>query len=483
MYHLTSKLTSKHLLVSTLLSRTTKSVAKRSSVAQQASVRYFSRSPFMGLVAQRGFSSQLPPHQKLEMPNLSPTMEKGNIAKWLKKEGDSIKPGDILAQIETDKATVDFEMQEEGYIAKLLFPEGAKDVKLGEVVAIVVESKEEVEKFKDYKPTAAAAQAAPKAAAPAAPAQAAPKQEAPKVAATTAPQGGRVFVSPLAKKTAEAGGLDLSGVQGSGPQNRIIKADVDAALEKAKSAPAPQIILPSFTGDASGFVDIQNSNIRKVIADRLSYSKQNIPHYYVTVAVQVDALMKLRARLNAVAKTKISVNDMVVKAASLACVRVPETNSSWLGEAIRRYRNVNMCVAVQTDFGLMAPVITNTHLKGLEDIAAEVKDIAARARENKLKPDELSGGTFTISNLGMFGVHNFSAIVNPPQACILAVSAAEKRVLVDEQAPKDSASPYKVGHVMNVTLSSDHRVVDGAVAAQWGQEFKKFIETPEYMLL
>ena len=174
---------------------------------------------------------------------------------------------------------------------------------------------------------------------------------------------------------------------------------------------------------------------------------------------------------------------MVIKAASMASVKVPETNSSWMGDFIRRFKNVNMSVAVQTDFGLMAPVITNTHLKGLEEIAAEVKDIAARARENKLKPDELSGGTFTISNLGMFGVHNFSAIVNPPQACILAVSAAEKRVVVDESAPKDSANPYKVAHIMNVTLSSDHRVVDGAVAAQWGQEFKKFIENPEYMLL
>ena len=203
----------------------------------------------------------------------------------------------------------------------------------------------------------------------------------------------------------------------------------------------------------------------------------------MTVAVNVDNLIKLRGKLNTVAKSKISVNDMVIKAASLACVRVPETNSQWLGEAIRKFNNVNMSVAVQTDFGLMAPVITNTHLKGLDEIAAEIKDIAARARENKLKPDELSGGTFTISNLGMFGVHNFSAIINPPQACILAVSAAEKRVVVDEAAPKDSVSPYKVAHVMNVTLSSDHRVVDGAVAAQWGLEFKKFIENPEYMLL
>ena len=184
------------------------------------------------------------------------------------------------------------------------------------------------------------------------------------------------------------------------------------------------------------------SNIRKVIAERLSYSKQNIPHYYVTVAVSVDNLLKLRGKLNAVAKSKISVNDMVIKAASLAAVKVPETNSSWLGESIRRYRNVNMSVAVQTDYGLMAPVVNNTNLKGLEEIASEIKDIAARARKNKLKPEEFVGGTFTISNMGMFGVHNFSAIINPPQACILAVSAAEKRVVVDESS-KDSANPYK----------------------------------------
>ena len=222
-----------------------------------------------------------------------------------------------------------------------------------------------------------------------------------------------------------------------------MKTDVEAALHAAQQAPATKkasIIIPEFSGQ---FQDTQVSNIRKIIAERLSYSKQNIPHYYVTVAVNVDQMIKLRGKLNAFAKSKISVNDMVIKAASLACVRVPESNSSWLGESIRKFKNVNMCVAVQTDFGLMAPVIQNTHLKGLEEIAAEVKDIAARARENKLKPDELSGGTFTISNLGMFGVHNFSAIVNPPQACILAVSAAEKRVVVDENAAKDSINPYK----------------------------------------
>jgi pyruvate dehydrogenase E2 component (dihydrolipoamide acetyltransferase) len=283
---------------------------------------------------------------------------------------------------------------------------------------------------------------------------------------------GRILASPLAKKTATEGNIDLKGISGSGPNNRIIKSDVDQA--KISKPAAPQIITPA----GSLYEDIPLSNIRKVIADRLCYSKQNIPHYYVTVSVNVDNLLKLRARLNAMAKTKISVNDMVIKAASLACVNVPETNSSWLGETIRRYKNVNMCVAIQTDFGLMAPTLFNTHLKGLEEIAAEVKDIAARARENKLKPDELQGGTFTISNLGMFGVHNFSAIVNPPQACILAVSAAEKTVIPDE-----ANKGFKVANLMNVTLSSDHRVVDGAVAAQWGQEFRKYIENPEFMLL
>lgn len=236
------------------------------------------------------------------------------------------------------------------------------------------------------------------------------------------------------------------------------------------------MIVPPVTPAGGEYDDIPLTNIRKVIADRLSYSKSTIPHYYVTVSVNVDNLLRLRTKLNATSKSKISVNDMVIKAASLACVNVPQTNSSWLGETIRQFNQVNICVAIQTDFGLMAPTLFNTHLKGLEEIASEVKDIAARARENKLKPEELSNGTFTISNLGMYGVNNFSAIVNPPQACILAVSAAEKLVVPSENG-------FKVSSMMNVTLSSDHRVVDGAVAAQWGQEFRKFIENPEFMII
>ena len=395
----------------------------------------------------------------------------------MKKEGDSIKPGDILAQIETDKATVDFEMQEEGYIAKLLFPEGAKDVKLGTVVAIIVDSMDDVSKFKEY----SAEGSAPKVEAPkkaeveqkrACPAS----MERPQSTPDSAAAGVRIIASPIAKKTAEESNVDLSKIQGSGPNNRIIKTDVESAKQTSAKPAPPKIQIPTTTGVE--FEDIPLTNIRKVIADRLTYSKTNIPHYYVTVSVNVDNLLALRTKLNGLTKTKISVNDMVIKASSLASVKVPETNSSWMGETIRRFKNVNMCIAIQTDFGLMAPTLFNTHLKGLEEIAAEVKDIAARARENKLKPHELQDGTFTVSNLGMFGVHNFSAIVNPPQACILAVSAASKVVVPDE-----ATNGFKVANVMNVTLSSDHRVVDGAVAAQWGQEFKKFIENPEFMLL
>jgi len=387
-----------------------------------------------------------------------------------------------LASIETDKAVVDFEMQEEGYVAALLYPEGAKDVELGKIVAVVVEKQADVAAFKDYK---AGAAAGPKQAATGAPQSAQPQAAAPKQTTSSAPTGGKIFVSPLAKRMAEEKGLALDQIKGTGPNNRIIAADVEEAQVKPKvaqeAAPkaaaalaAAKATLPSVS---AAYEDFENSQIRKVIAERLTYSKQNIPHYYVTIQVRVDALLALREKLNKHSTSKISVNDMVIKAASLAAKAVPATNSCWMNDFVRQFKNVDMSVAVQTDHGLMAPVIRNTNLKGLQQIATEIKDIAKRARENKLKPDELDGGTFTISNLGMFGVHNFSAIIKPPSACILAVSSAEKSVVVGD----DNA--FKVATLMNVTLSSDHRVVDGAVAAQWGQEFKKFIEHPELMLL
>ena len=285
-----------------------------------------------------------------------------------------------------------------------------------------------------------------------------------------------MFISPFAKKSAIEGGIDYSNVPGSGPGGRIIKADIDRAAASPPQARAPTQAPPA--GAMPAYEVKELSQVRKVIAARLTESKQTIPHYYNTFEVEVDKLLKMRARLNAHATAKVSVNDMLIKAAALACLRVPATNSSWQGDAILEYKSVDMSIAVQTDFGLITPIVRSADAKGLGAIAAEVKELAGRARENKLKPHEFQGGTFTISNLGMFGVAHFSAIINPPQACILAVGAAMKRVL-----PGESEGEFRVGHVVSATLSSDHRVVDGAVAAQWGIEFKKFVEDPELMLL
>eukprot|EP00347_Sterkiella_histriomuscorum_P007174 403349976 len=426
-------------------------------------------------------TGDLPSHMKLEMPNLSPTMEKGNIAKWLKKEGDHIQPGDVLASIETDKASVDFEMQEEGYIAKLLYPEGSKDVKLGQVIAIVVESKEDVAKFANYTTQETATQQQ-------APAQSQKQEPAedkrscpmsrerpqsePDSTLAGALSGGRVKASPLAQNVAKDSGINLNQVKGSGPDQRIIKADVIEAKSGQKKAPV-QV--------QSSYETIDVNDNRQKNAELLAYSKQNVPHYYVTVQVELDNLLKLRTQLNQFAKTKLTVNDLVLKASALAALKVPACNSSWMGDFIRYYKNVNLGVAVQTDNGYMIPVIREANKKGLDQIAAEVRDLSSRAREGKLRPEELEGATFTVSNLGMFGVQTFQTIVLPPQACILSIGVAEKKALVNEE--KGSEQKYRAGHVVNVTLSSDHRVVDGALAAQFGQEFKRFIEHPETLLL
>lgn len=428
------------------------------------------------------FFSSLPPHVKLQMPSLSPTMEKGNLAKWCKKEGEEVGPGDILAEVETDKATVDFEMQEDGYVAKLLVEEGTQDIQLGELVAILVENEEDIAAFKDYTPESdvGASEPAQEAAAPATPepAQATPTP-APAQTATPTPaapaqtaSGERVFASPFARKIASEEGVDLNTVQGTGPGGRIVAAD----LEGASSSPAQAFV--SSAPSSIEFEDIPVSQVRKVIASRLSESKDTIPHYYVTVEAEVDRLLELRAQLNNHSESKISVNDMIIKASSLASLKVPQTNSSWQGDFIRQYTNCDVSVAVSTERGLITPIIKGANQKGLETIAAEMKDLAARARENKLKLDEFQGGTFSVSNLGMFGVSHFSAIINPPQACILAVGGSQQRVL-----PGEGENQYRTANVLSVTLSSDHRVVDGAEAAVWGQHFKKYIETPELMLL
>jgi len=438
----------------------------------------------------RGFASNLPPHTEVGLPALSPSMERGNIAKWKKKEGDKIKATDVIAEIETDKATVDFEATEDVYLAKILFPDGSKDIPVGTPIAIVVEKQEDVQAFKDYK--GAAPQAAPQEA----PQKPQPKKEttpqpqtAPKAAPPPTPEPVRSGkwvpgappplrpggASDLAKATASSRSIDVNSIQGTGPAGRVIVADV---LEQKARAP-----VVSAPGGTAQYTDIPNSQIRKVIADRLTQSKQTIPHYYLTIDCRIDELSKLRAKLNDKGKGeyKLSVNDFVVKASALALRKVPEANSSWLGESIRRYSNVDINVAVNTDRGLMTPLIKDADKIGLVSINHAVKDMAERAKIGKLTPTELSSGTFTISNLGMFGIKHFSAVINPPQACILAVGSSEKRVVQNEEGGKEN--PYTVAEYISVTLSCDHRVVDGAVGAQWLQKFREYLEDPTKMLL
>ncbi|VVB00248.1 unnamed protein product [Arabis nemorensis] len=440
----------------------------------------------------RGFSSgsDLPPHQEIGMPSLSPTMTEGNIAKWLKKEGDKVAPGEVLCEVETDKATVEMECMEEGYLAKIVKAEGTKEIQVGEVIAITVEDEEDIGKFKDYTPSSTADATPPKAE----PAPAPPKEEKveqpssppePKASKPSAPPTeDRVFASPLARKLAEDNNVPLSSIKGSGPDGRIVKADIDDYLASGgKEATAKPSKATDGKVPALDYVDIPHSQIRKVTALRLAFSKQTIPHYYLTVDARVDKLMGLRSQLNTFQEAsggkRISINDLVVKAAALALRKVPQCNSSWTDDYIRQFKNVNINVAVQTENGLYVPVVKDADKKGLTTIGEEVRLLAQKAKENSLKPEDYEGGTFTVSNLGgPFGIKQFSAVVNPPQAAILAVGTAEKRVV-----PGNGPDQFNFVSYMPVTLSCDHRVVDGAIGAEWLKTFKGYIENPESMLL
>ncbi|KAK8503363.1 hypothetical protein V6N13_016624 [Hibiscus sabdariffa] len=441
--------------------------------------------------SRRGFASDagLPPHQEIGMPSLSPTMTEGNIARWLKKEGDKVNPGEVLCEVETDKATVEMECMEEGYLAKIIKGDGSKEIKVGEIIAITVEEEEHIAKFKDYSPSAADS-GAPAEKEPAAPP---PKQEPveqpvsspePKSKPASPPSEDRFFASPLARKMAEDHRVALSSIKGTGPDGHIVKADIEdylASRGKEVSAPTPKTKDGKL--EALDYVDIPHSQIRKVTASRLLFSKQTIPHYYLTVDTCVDKLLGLRSQLNSLQEAsggkRTSVNDLVIKAAALALRKVPQCNSSWTDDYIRQYNNVNINVAVQTENGLYVPVIRNADKKGLSSIAAEVKQLAQKAKENSLKPEDYEGGTFTVSNLGgPFGIKQFCAIINPPQSGILAVGSAEKRVI-----PGSGPEQFNFASFMSVTLSCDHRVIDGAIGAEWLKAFKGYIENPETMLL
>ncbi|KAJ0264007.1 Dihydrolipoyllysine-residue acetyltransferase component 2 of pyruvate dehydrogenase complex [Hirschfeldia incana] len=443
----------------------------------------------------RGFSSSsdLPPHQEIGMPSLSPTMTEGNIARWLKKEGDKVAPGEVLCEIETDKATVEMECMEEGFLAKIVKEEGAKEIQVGEVIAITVEDEEDIQKFKDYTPSSGAAPEE-KPAPEAKPAPSPPKEEkveqpasAPEAKTSkpsSAPSGDRIFASPLAKKLAEDSNVPLSSIEGTGPEGRIVKADVEEFLaSRGKETTTKPSKSTDSKAAALDYVDIPHTQIRKVTASRLAFSKQTIPHYYLTVDTCVDKLMGLRSQLNAFQEAsggkRISVNDLVIKAAALALRKVPQCNSSWTDEYIRQFSNVNINVAVQTENGLYVPVVKDADKKGLSTIGEEVRFLAQKAKENSLKPEDYEGGTFTVSNLGgPFGIKQFCAVINPPQAAILAIGSAEKRVVAGS-----GPDQFNVASYMSVTLSCDHRVIDGAIGAEWLKAFKGYIETPESMLL
>jgi pyruvate dehydrogenase E2 component (dihydrolipoamide acetyltransferase) len=422
------------------------------------------------------------------MPALSPTMTEGNLARWLKQEGDRIKAGDVIAEIETDKATMEVEAVDEGVLGRILVPAGTQGVKVNDVIAVLVEAGEAV-------PAAGAAPKAAPAAVPApvapAPVAAAPVAIAPAPAAAS---GDRVFASPLARRMAAQAGLDIGQIAGSGPNGRIVKADVDAALSRGPApvaaAPAPvaaprpaaPVATVATVAITAPHTAVPNSSIRKVIARRLAESKATIPHFYVSTDVEIDALLKIRADLNARSPKdgpgayRLSVNDLVIKATAVTLRRFPNVNAIWTEDAILQLHDVDISVAVSIPDGLITPIVKGADIKGLAAISNEMKDLAARAKTGKLKPEEFQGGGFSISNMGMYGVKDFAAIINPPQAGILAVSAGEQRPVVKNGA-------LAIATVMTLTLSVDHRVIDGALAAEFLQALKRNIEDPLSLML
>lgn len=440
---------------------------------------------------------------KILMPALSPTMETGNLTKWNVKVGDSVKSGMVLAEIETDKATMEVEAVDEGVVAKLVVAEGTADVPVNAVIAILAEEGEDVAAaaaaVEGAAPTSARAEA-PKAEEKAKPAEApkpeAAKQEAPKAEAAKAAEGERVFASPLARRVAKDKGLDLKSVKGSGPKGRIILRDVEGAEAAPKTtAPAAPAAVPAPkpTGasdettlklfDPQSYELIPHDGMRKTIARRLTESKQTVPHFYVTVDVELDALLALRQSINDAAPTsdgkpayKVSVNDMVIKAYALALKAVPDAHVSWTDGGMLKHKHADVGVAVSIPGGLITPIVRKADEKSLSTISNEVKDLAKRAKDRKLKPEEYQGGTTSVSNLGMFGVKDFAAVINPPHATILAVGAGEQRAVV-------KSGQLAVATVMSVTLSTDHRAVDGALGAELLRAFKGFIEKPMSMLV
>jgi pyruvate dehydrogenase E2 component (dihydrolipoamide acetyltransferase) len=455
---------------------------------------------------------------EIRMPALSPTMTEGNLARWLKKEGDEVHSGDVIAEIETDKATMEYEAADEGRLGKIIVPEGAQGIKVNQPIALLLEEGEdpaELEKFAASAPAPAQAPAAsphpspplpgldpgiagegattsnppPQAGEGATTSNPPPQAGEGRVGVIPAPSGanGRVFASPLARRMAVHAGLDLGAIRGSGPQGRIVKVDIERTLGQpaatvpraaparaaARAVAAQQVL--AFAGSPP-YSEKPHSAMRRVIARRLAESKQTVPHFYMSVDCAIDELLRVRTVINADRQDHISINDFVIRAAALALRQVPAANASWSDEAIILWERADISVAVALDDGLITPIVRGADLKGLAQIAAETRDLAQRARTGKLKLEEFQGGTFSISNLGMYGIREFAAVINPPQGGILAVGIGEQRPVVKD-------GQLTVATVMTCTLSADHRAVDGAVGAQFLAAFKRLVEEPARMLL
>ncbi|MGO7174290.1 pyruvate dehydrogenase complex dihydrolipoamide acetyltransferase [Rhizobium ruizarguesonis] len=445
----------------------------------------------------------------ITMPALSPTMEEGNLSKWLVKEGDKVKSGDVIAEIETDKATMEVEAVDEGTVAKLVVAAGTEGVKVNALIAVLAADGEDVSAAASSAGSAAPAPKADGAAAPKAEAAPAPAQSTPAAApvttaaaASVSSDGNRTFSSPLARRLAKEAGIDLSAVAGSGPHGRVVKSDIEAAVAgggakaaaapvSAAAAPAPAAAAPKGASEEAvlklfepgSYELVPHDGMRKTIARRLVESKQTIPHFYVSVDCELDALLALRAQLNDAAPRKdngpaykLSVNDMVIKAMALALRDVPDANVSWTDSNMVKHNHADVGVAVSIPGGLITPIIRKAEEKTLSTISNEMRDLGKRAKDRKLKPEEYQGGTSSVSNMGMMGVKNFAAVVNPPHATILAVGAGEQRVVVKK-------GEMAIATVMSVTLSTDHRCVDGALGAELLQAFKGYIENPMGMLV
>ena len=453
------------------------------------------------------------------MPALSPTMEDGKLAKWMVKEGDSVQSGDVIAEIETDKATMEVEAVDEGVIGKILIGEGTEHVAVNKPIAVLLEEGEDASAIttasdaspaapssETETPAAPSAPPSPEPAAAAAPQPEAKPAPAPQAAPKTNGQAGRVFASPLARRLAQQGNIDISQITGTGPHGRVVKHDVEEAL-KSGVAPAPATaestsagqVMPARTTSATSvpamadeeilalyesgsYETVPHDNMRRIIAERLTMAKSTIPHFYLSVDCGLDALLAARQRLNAMSPAegpnsfKISVNDMIIKALAMGLQKVPHANATWTEQGVLRHRTSDVGVAVAIDGGLFTPVIRHAEVKSLSEISNEMRDLAARARNRRLAPHEYQGGTTSISNLGMMGIKTFDAVINPPHSSILAVGAGEKRPVIKNDT-------IEIATMMSCTLSCDHRVIDGALGAQLLDAFKGFIEEPVTMLV